>query len=229
MKIPRALTAATLALLLLFSLHCTSAAAYVYEVDFDTGPDGWSAYNLAWQANGGVGDSGYLQGSRYGYLPTFYPEAPDACAKACGDLEAVFGNRIRFSYYINILQDSQQAATHALIDSTYAGLGTGGYWQLTTIPDPSVVTDWTLVTFDIDTDWTDAEAQANGWVKRGALSFSDTLADFNSNYFYYGSGVVSGNNLTGIDSVRIESIPEPGTFGLLALGVAALLGKRREA
>lgn len=203
-----------------------AGAGTIYTADFNAGPEGWDASGLTWQASGGVGDTGYLQGTRQGYLPTYFPHDAGARAAAAGNLPATYGDQIRISYYVNVFEGATQAGTHALIDSTYAGLGTGGYWQRTTLLQPQSINGWTLIRFDIDASWTDSEAAANGWLKRGALSFADTLADVQWHYFYYGSGVFEGRNVTGIDSVEIASIPEPAGVSVLAFAGLLLVRRR---
>ncbi|MCP4379207.1 MAG: PEP-CTERM sorting domain-containing protein [bacterium] len=226
-------TRVSLAVAVLVCAVSVGSAAHTYVADFDTDAEGWNgAYGvLTWRSSGGVGDSGYIESSRDGYLSTFYPDSPAARAEGCGDLGATYGNLIRFSYYIKRFQNATQAATHSFIDNTYAGSSVGGYWLKTTVGDPTPLTDWTFVTFDIDTTWTDAQAVANGWTRPNAapLSWADTCSDIKWNYHYYGDGVLTGHNITGVDEVRIESVPEPASAAIFVLGACSLLRKRRAA
>jgi hypothetical protein len=79
--------------LLWLSCPFVASAGTVYTAEFDDGPDGWDTSGLTWQPTGGVGDSGYLQGTRQGYLPTYFPDDAGARAAAAGNLPARFASR----------------------------------------------------------------------------------------------------------------------------------------
>ena len=78
----------------------------VYLENFNDGPGGWDVLpdssgsgSMKWKESGGVGDTGYIEGSRIGLSPNYYPKMDSAAANATGNLEAIYGNLINISYY----------------------------------------------------------------------------------------------------------------------------------
>ena len=202
-------------------------AGYVYLEDFDSGDGGWDAISTeTYMGSGGVGDSGYLQGTRTGLAPTFSPESGSAAANTTGNLEALYGNRIHISYYGRMFAGGNKNVQHL-----FAGPTVGDdpqKWRnvgIATDIEPFRV-DWTYGEFEIDTNWSDAEAQAHGWSPLAATttSWQDVLHNVtDQNPFYaWQTKASSQSNEGGLDNLRFATVPEPSTLALLCLGVVGL-------
>lgn len=192
----------TLMVLLLSAAVEQSEAALIYSEDFNTSAGGWRIGTfgvvdpsiISYQSTGGIGNSGYIRGERNNVHPVFGPTSSPASDNLLGDLNALYGSQIRFSYFGRVFQSAADLA----IRNVFFASGTN--WRKDLVPASGMApfrVDWTEVTFVIDTDWTDTEATANGWTQSGTSSWSDTLSNVTFNQFFGGVGASSlGTNIT---------------------------------
>lgn len=104
-------------------------------------------------------------------------------------------------------------------------------WDLSA--DPQVRADgWIPKSAPIDTTWSDAQAAANGWTRvAGSGSWASVLADVGQDSYLVTltGGAPPPNGSTesiGLDNFAISVVPEPATFGLMALAAFSLLSVR---
>ena len=200
--------------------------AAIYTEDFESGTGGWFTVGPTNPATGGVGDSAYLRGSRAQHLPSFATNSAPATTNLNGDLEAMYGSNIKISYYGKIFSVAGgMTGVRDVINTT------GTSWARNYISGSNAsaiaafFSDWTLVEFEVNTNWTDVEAAANGWSK---VSGTGTWTDLWNNVIYmeYMSSVggTTGTKVAGFDNFRIESveIPEPSSIVLIALAFISL-------
>jgi hypothetical protein len=221
----------------------TGAQAYTYTEGFASGAQGWAVGNYDGppldlgdteevRASGGVGDSAYLWGNRTNLAPMFEPVDGVAAQNALGDLEAIYGRGIAFSYYGRIFPSEgggpggDRAVGHAFYGAA------SGWWNLSVADHAPMLSDWARVEFAIDTDWTDEEARANGWERlTGSASWTQVLHDVSVVEFLCGwkpsPQGVSDRYVAGIDEVRIRAVPLPGPLTLFASSLGGLAAFRR--
>lgn len=205
------------------------ATAAEYLNNFNSGPGGWFGEGLVWQASGGVADTGYFRGIRDGFQPNFGEVfQPSAAIYTLGNLEAVYGNLITFSYDAKVFQGPVNRPPSQVF------FAPGGTTDWTKIVAPSIApfqNDWTSVSFQVNTNWTDAEALANGWSRPfGTASWSATLHNVGAQEIFYqlqDQQFPGQTFITGIDNYRI--VPEPSALVLTGLGLATLVRRRRGA
>ena len=124
--------------------------------------------------------------------------------------------RIAFEYYLNPTAEMSGG-------KVYVYASAGGRWGLNLPALP--VDTWTQVSYTVDTDWTDAQAVAAGWYQvDGTTSFPDTVRDVV--YFSVVNGDAPGG-ACGLDTFSAATVPEPVTFGVLAIGALATLLRRK--
>jgi MBG domain (YGX type)/RTX calcium-binding nonapeptide repeat (4 copies) len=176
----------------------------VYFEDFNTGPNGWGGDGAVYRSSGGVGDSGYIEAHRFDNSPAFNVVADPAKSAATGNLEALYGSEISISYDARALQGGNVGPRHAFYSTGFATL-----WQSTVAPsiDPFKA-GWSPISFEINTNWTDAEAVANGWTRvLGTESWSTTLHHVQSQEVFAGIdfGPTVHEIITGLDDFRMVS------------------------
>ena len=185
----------------------------VYFEDFNSGAGGWYVGNSVWMSTGGVGNSGFLQGTRAGLSPTFYPVSGRALTYATGNLEAIYGNLIQVSYDARIFAGADTPPWQTFIAQDSSGVDTYWFKQLAPASSvPELQQGWTHFSFTINTDWTDAQAESNGWAllsasDLGSLSWSDVLHNlYQQEVFYHVNSSTGATVVTGIDNVQMESV-----------------------
>ena len=204
-------------------------AGPTYLENFNTGADGWIADGGIYRASGGVGNTGYLEGHRDGFAPLYDPfTALPASAHTTGNLETLYGNLIQVSFDGKVISGPVNNPPN----TTFADPG-GTVWIKNVAPSVGpFVGNWTHVTFGINTNWTDAEAIANGWsLLDGADSWSFTLHHVLTIEPFGGvhTPQLPGTQfVTGLDNFQLDgslsSTPEPATLTLLGIGIAGLAG-----
>jgi hypothetical protein len=180
----------------------------VYSEDFNAGTGGWVADGEVYRTSGGVNNSGYLEGHRIGITPNFNPYSGTAAANALGNLEALYGSDIRISYYGRLFssQLGNQPPREGFYSSDFSTL-----WikPVASSVEPFKAA-WTQVSFEINTNWTDAQAEANGWQTQfGTTSWSATLHDLAWQEVFYALQFPSAGSteiVSGIDNFRTESV-----------------------
>lgn len=177
------------------------------------------------RATGGVGNSGYLEGTRPdGFAPAFNPGNAPASAAGLGNLGALYGPVIEIAWYGRIFaMGGDQPILHLFASAT-----SGTNWRKEVVPasglDPFRA-DWTRGSVVIDTRWTDAEAMAAGWVRlAGAAAWTDVLADVTAHHPFYGYS--NGDATAGLDNVSITTVPLPAPALLLAAALVPLVARR---
>lgn len=227
----RQTTAATLTIAATLITVTTVARATEYLNDFNSGPGGWFGEGLVWQASGGVGDTGYLRGTRDGFQPNFGEVfQPGAASFTLGNLQAVYGNLIGFSYDGKVFQGPVNTPPSQVF---FTPGGTTAWKKIVASSIAPFQSNWTSVSFQINTDWTDAEALANGWEQWiGTASWSGTLHNVGAQEIFYAlqdQQFPGQTFVTGIDNFRMASVPEPSSLVLTALGLATLVRRRGSA
>lgn len=209
------------------------ANAATYTANFDNDGEGWFGDGPGWSATGGQ-DGGYYYGSRLNYGTYLVP--PETSIM-WGNVADNFGNMpISFSYYLKDISDSMATPPqlYAFVDSN--GGGWDMFWSYTPEGEGmmeewnGIPKDWTKFAFTIDP--TAAEAP-EGWsmTKNSPSSPESTWAESWQNIAYWnfwsGYGTAGVTNITGIDTVLIQSVPEPTAIALLLCGMMSLLALRR--
>ena len=221
---------------LMLGLQGASGAMYVE--DFDAGSGTWNTYAGAdycqWVANGGVGDSGYLQAHRA--INYYSGIVPQTGAIGYRDYVADFGEEFRVTYDIKYVSGPNGGMSFNISGGLTTNASAYSYWRKDFYLNGNAPTDWTTISFDVDVNWTKAEAVANGWeeTKTGSSSWRQMWEDaagvrnYSSNFFSQASDRVKAHgNYTGIDNVLIETIPEPATLIVLGAGALGLIRRRR--
>ena len=161
-----------------FTIGVLLAGSIAYALtnteDWNVDAGGWSegagtTWSASWQLSGGVGDSGYFQGTRLsGFYATIWPYEPPATTNFTGDLETLYGNNlITISYDA---KDFAGTATPGVWHTMYQG---GNYW--TRRLAETSPTEWTTVSTVFDTTWTDADAAAYGWMSIAGGTWADLM------------------------------------------------------
>lgn len=195
------------AAILLSGLVAAFGAPVTYLEDFNTGANGWFVDGAIWRSSGGVGNSGYLEGNRPGFSPNFGEHnVGNAGANTLGNLAALYGNIIQFSYQGKVFQGPVNLPP----TQGFFSAGFSSFWSK--VVSASIAPfegNWAPVSFQIDTDWTDAEANANGWQREfGSDSWFDTLHNLGAQEVFYRLAHQSNASalfVTGLDDFRMES------------------------
>jgi len=192
----------------------TVLAALVIESTFDTDLDGWTkapgsdnGSSLTWVAEGG-NPGGFL---RYNEAAQGNTDRLAAPAKFLGDRTEFIGGIFSFDVGTNILS-SPIASTENVI---FIG---GGLSLRFDLPMPTVNT-WTSFSMDLAPD--------AGWILASA-NRAPTPAEFlqvmsNLTAIHLLADFRSGTEQPYFDNIRLDSIPEPGSFALLGLGALGAL------
>ena len=239
---------------LLLAVQPAAQAARISNTEsWDSGTaNNWtiSTGTLTYNATGGVGDTGCLSTSvttaenppmlkgttQYG-LPSGGVFHSDVDARYAG------GNPdggLVLSFYMKNLtiddpEDDDRFPRVQIFDDFSEYAGTTTQWRFDATASngsPISTTEWTRYTVTFNTNWTDLQATAAGWVQGGAAtkSFAAAWQDVDS----FRLGVVgnlsqnypNGTGIMGVDGLSLSNIPEPTTAALGLIG-SLVLGLRR--
>jgi hypothetical protein len=195
------------------------AYAGTFTSNFDNDLEGWYFDGTGtWVASGGQ-SGGYASHTRdgniFGWACPTYPGDLNSFVVPGADWNANIGSQIAFEYYV--LPPATSTHTRAEV---YAAAG--GWWTLN-LPDFEAgdIGTWKKVSYTVDTNWTDAEAAAAGWVHSGGdVSFANTVRDVR--WFSVIGGYAAG--MVGIDTFSARAVPEPSTVAMLLLGGLCAFG-----
>lgn len=188
--------------------------------DFDTMPSGWSFVTSGAVVPGG-NPGNYLQVTRNVSEPI--ARGSTAHAGFVGNFESQYGyNSLRLS-----VDAKDESGTLTTLWFFLGSNGGAGSWKknLGTIPN-----DWDTLEELIDTNWTDGQAAANGWVTEGTVaSWADTLEDV-YRILLLSDKSGGGTHILGIDNLEVGVFiptPAPASAVLVAIGLAVLAVRRR--
>lgn len=104
-------------------------------------------------------------------------------------------------------------------DSSFNG------WYLAV--DETFESGWQEYSVTLDTNWTDAEAMANGWVNetQGVVSWQQLMTDVFTTEIRIGAFM--GEAEVHIDNVRLRSVPEPNSIVIAFVSLVFLVRRNR--
>lgn len=229
-------------LLVLLSSSSASAAVFSFYSNFNTGTEGWTIATFGYSyiggvgpvqiASGGIGNSGYLQAEDAGNGYLFFV-APSSWS---GNL---WGGSL--SFFLKSFNPDNYSLGSQPEPLVWINNGTNHLFALRGGSAPGISgTNWTFNTLTLDASFPRWSTNPGSLVPPSPALLSAVLsnvtqigilADWVTRYAGHplGCNNTSGNctDITGLDEVRLV-IPEPGTAGLIGLGLAAcLLALRR--
>ena len=206
----------------------TSAFAQISEAFDDINtlvPGGWDMQNLSTP----VGTTGWFQGN----LTVFPPHA------SAGYIAANFNNTGQTGTISNWLLTPEISMQNGAVWSFWSRVPTGGgvfpdrlHLKMSTNGGSTNVGDFTTILVTINPnltttgypeEWTQFQGVIGGLggATQGRLAFHYDVPD---------AGALGANsNYIGIDTFDYNPVPEPGTIAVIALGLGALLIRRRKA
>jgi hypothetical protein len=241
-----------LLMILLLAAASLPGAVFNFSSSFETGTEGWTIGNYNsnycvsgvcsfspgvgglgpyWNPSGGIGGGGYLSAEDFGggFLMFLAPSAWSG---------NVYGGTLSF-HLKSFTQYNYRDYYGYVGDPVVVVQGSGGP-DLRAIALPGATQNWTFnqVAFDSSFGWVLSDGSSASPAQVQATMSTVTqiaiLADWVPAYRdrpVYGCPIPGYNceDITGLDEVRLYSseIPEPGTAGLLLLGLAAAAGWRR--
>ena len=199
-----------------------SVNAEIYTANFDADSEGWNDGTGTWYSTGGQDGGGFHTTMRNYWAPYL---TPPSSGVLFGDVAGNFGNNpITFSYYLkSISQSMTSPAVVYMFADTDTTSGWDTWWKWTPA-DTVAPMEWTQFTWTVDPT---AAVPSEGWEKGndGPGTWAEGWQNIVSWNFWSGSG--SGDNVNGIDTVLVSSIPEPTTIALLLGSMLMLLALRR--
>lgn len=217
-----------------------TAPAAVLSDNFDDGTlAGFPSPNVggATLTNPGAGGNpnGYLRASRASGNPSVYLNS----SKYSGDWEALIGtNGIVMSFDFKV-EDLGNVETlrFEISNPTFSDIWRKDIWSS---PPPFPIVEsadgWVTMTYAIDTDWTDSEANAAGWNRvfpsGTPKSFTEVIHNVQGSLTgvtFAGNSFVGGGLSTQVafDNFSLApAIPEPASLGLL-VGSGLFLARRK--
>ena len=173
---------------------------------------GWGVASNAFQFTGGVPDvenlnEGWVRaiGGKFAsngnqaYVATFALD---------GDLVANYGTRFTMSFSVKYIE-GQNAGWRNQVKSV------SGRWNYDAFAFGELPAEWTEVTIPFDADWSDDNANANGWFREsGTGSFGEVIQSINPKEHSFGFSTLAGGanapGTRGLDELRIiPFVPPP--------------------
>jgi autotransporter-associated beta strand protein len=173
---------------------------------------GWGVASNAFQFTGGVPEvenlnEGWVRaiGGKFAsngnqaYVATFALD---------GDLVANYGTRFTMSFFVKYIE-GQNAGWRNQVKSV------SGRWNYDAFAFGELPAEWTEVTIPFDADWSDDDANANGWFREtGTGSFGDVIRSINPKEHSFGFSTLAGGanapGTRGLDELRIiPFVPPP--------------------
>ena len=202
----------------------TNGINALYVETFDTDPGDWYSGGGGWESTGG-NTGGYMKAFRNGYYPYQRPSSGYGYGDYVNDN---FGKRFQVSYDVKYMSASGNQGV------VFRLTGGGGSsftvrWEKTLYPTSMAPTNWTTVSFYVDTTWTDAEATSNGWVRVDSTIISTNTSFYTcwsddrvrataTSFFAQTGGNNGADHYTGVDNLRIETIYDPMVIHSVSAG-----------
>jgi hypothetical protein len=200
-----------------FTAGAQAASAYSETWDMQGDLAGWgpnTIHSNVFNPGGGGNPGGFLQSRRSG---DFSIGAMTQLAAATGS----FAGAPMWTASVDLNEFAGDAGPVFLRfrykDSTF----NGWKYQLT---DSLAQNQWASFSVMFNPMWTDAQALAAGWSKDlpdgfASVTWAETMADVYTTEVRFDG---SRSLLVGIDNFSLAPIPEPGTWALMAVGLAAM-------
>ena len=209
------------AALLALGLQASQAAVLLTE-GFDADLGGWTgntAGTVVTHVAAGGNPDGYLESTPGTAFPGIFG-AQNVGPDYSGDYTAPGINTV--SVDLNFFSGDY---TSALLRFRSSAADNGWAISLTN----QFLNTWQSFTVVFDPTWSNAQAQANGWVQSLPEVDFDQLWTSVFNAEIRLNGVAGSGLVAGIDnfSLGITAVPEPASTTLLMAGLAALVGMRR--
>ncbi|MEM1158869.1 MAG: PEP-CTERM sorting domain-containing protein [Verrucomicrobiota bacterium] len=227
------ITKITILPMLVMLLTLSASAVDTFTETFNTNDSGWldGAFGTpTYNAMGGVGNTGYISYTNtftsgtgmFGSDPTYLAFRGNNTSDASSD--AFVGDWISDqieSFSIAVRHNHTTALNFYARIASFGGAGASLANNSIYSVDPNV---WTTITFDIEDN-----APLPPFVSYGSSDFNGVFSNIQD--IQLGYYVPASTNFTGltvdVDNVGVTAVPEPSTFGLLLLGAAGLLLRRR--
>ena len=182
-----------------------------YTEDWNTDPGvdlgGWDGDGLEWVADGGPDGSGHLKGYRPTNYPPYMRTTYDPVQAEVGDdFYMQYGKDVRITLDAMIEDD---APPDEIGYGWWIYDKSGGVWYKALETAGSAPSEWTTYTEEIDTTWSDEDANVAGWFNSDSvLSWSVLMRNLGEwNFMGRDIANVGGGAYTGhLDNLVIESI-----------------------
>ncbi len=190
-----------------------------YSEDWNTDPGidlgGWTGDGLEWASDGGPDGSGHLKAYRAStYLPYMRTTNNPVQSEVGDDVYLQYGQNVRIS--VDALIEDENPPDEVgygwwIFDAA------GKVWYKELEPAGSSPDEWTKYTEEIDTLWSDTDANANGWFSSDSTISWAALMRNVQEWNFMGRGIANkgGGGYTGhLDNLLMESIGDgvPGDF-----------------
>lgn len=220
---------AKLSLTLITCLLAHNAVAATLHDNFNDGSlAGWPSPNVGSSAisNPGAGGNpgGYLQADRPGGNTSFY-----LSENYTGDWEALVGSS---SIVVSVDLRVEDAGSIGTLRFEISNPTFSDIWRKDVFsgsPFPWDSSDgWVTFSYELDLNWTDSEANSNGWVRvfpsGSPQSFAQVVRNVKGNLS--GFTLAGDAALTGLDNFSV-SVPEPCSIAILLSSLVSVAASRR--